>query len=548
MSDVGVTEASGVDRRTWLSFAILTLLMFGLIFDQFYSSVSAVEIEADLSISYGVGALMFSVYFAVGGGAMPMMGRLVGRIGSRQGALLAFSFLLFGMLGSAFSPNFELLLLSRVVAGFALATGVPLIWGATTSWFVGGQPRKIAFSIVVFVNGLAGLSGGLSGGFLTADGLPRVGYLVVAAVAIVGLLLHRIVPVGLRNRARADVLGTFLLLVGLITLLVGISTGTYFGWVVQKGDVSFLGVTWSAGAFGFSPTLVIIGIVFLVLFAIDEKSARRGKATVVDFGLFRGPRFGNGVVVLSLYTVAFSSLVVFGATIMNFATDLSAVTESTALALFPVGLLFGALARPVLAKRCHDRTVLLGAAYSMMAVMILIFHLWSAWANQQVAAGILLIGFFGGLSLSVIPDIALSEVRSKSASEASAAMETVANLSSGVGAVIVAAVVSFVGSFAMSELIDDSFELTTQERAALIQEAGYVVASERDPKVLEIIAVAQSSAELSEADEVAQDLREAFAWSWRVGVSMFFLVILLATVFIRRMTADVARAGPVQIE
>ncbi len=548
MSAVGYAPTPRVDRKVWVAFSVLMLLMFGMIFDQFYSAISAVEIEQNLGVGYGVGALIFSMYFAVGGGAMPTMGRVVGRIGSRHGTLLAFALLLLGMLGSAFAPNFHILLIARVVAGLALATGVPLIWGATTSWFTAGQSRKVAFSVVVFVNGLAGFLGGLSGGVLNADGLPRVGYLVVALIATMGLLLHGIVPVGVRNRLPADVLGTGLLLVGLVTVLVGISTGRYFGWYLQTTEVTVLGVTWSEGDPGFSPSLIAVGISFLICFALVERFLRRGKPTVVDFSLFRDQRFGNGVVVLSLYTVAFSSLIIFGATIMNFATDLSAVTESIALALFPLGLLIGALTRPSLARCFHDRTVLLGAAYSMMAVMVLIFHLWPGWENQQVVAGILLVGLFGGLSLAVIPDITLSKVPTESAAGGSAAMETVANLSSGVGAVLVAGVVSFTGSFAMSQLIADSTDLTNQERLALIDDAGYVVASEQDPKVLEAIAVAKSSAQLSDLDDLAIDLREAFAWSWRAGIVMFFLVTFLATFYIRRMAADLSRDGPIQVE
>jgi len=173
---------------------------------------------------------LFTGMLVAGAVSSVVFGRFADMYGKRRLMLIALAFLFGGSVLCAIAPGIELMIVGRVLQGFSVAC-VPIAIGILRDVVDGAAlVRGIAFvSMTTSIGG--GFGAAIAG--VVAEYLPwRAlfwGSAGIAILAIAAVLL--IVPAGRgQPGTRFDPIGTIGLVVGLVTILLGISNGGVWGW------------------------------------------------------------------------------------------------------------------------------------------------------------------------------------------------------------------------------------------------------------------------------------------------------------------------------
>ncbi|WP_432824570.1 MFS transporter [Dactylosporangium sp. CA-092794] len=195
-------------------------------------------------------AWAFTVSLLVGAVATPLLGRLGDTYGRRPVLLFTMAALITGSVLGAFSTSIATLIAARVLQGISMAT-LPLAIGIVRS----ALPReKLATGLgVVSATGGIGVGGGLVLAGVVAnytDGYRAVFWAIagiaVTAALFAALVVHDPAP---PRRARLDLPGAALLTGTLVSLLLGMSQGSAWGWtspciLALLGGAVVLGIVW----------------------------------------------------------------------------------------------------------------------------------------------------------------------------------------------------------------------------------------------------------------------------------------------------------------
>lgn len=242
--------------------ASLVGLLFGLAGMGSSSAAIALPVLADdLGVTTGGSAWVISLYALMLAVATAVYGRLADLVGIRLPLITGVSMMTVGALVGAVAPNFELLLVARLLQG-AGAAAVPTLGVAIISGRYTGAVRAAALGRVAGVTAALSALGPLAGG--SVEGL--LGWRAVIALPTLGLLvvplLWRALPTE-GSGARLDVLGAVFVAAtaGGVVLLVqsptaGLTIGV-IGAVLVFAGVPLVAVRVRRHPHGFLPVSVI---------------------------------------------------------------------------------------------------------------------------------------------------------------------------------------------------------------------------------------------------------------------------------------------------
>jgi EmrB/QacA subfamily drug resistance transporter len=294
MSNAEPTDARLDDRTRWRAFAVCVAVAALTILDLSKVNVGLPSIEQSL------GATSSSLQLIVAGYALAFGLALVpaGRLGDLKSRRVMFIVGLSAFTGSsllcAVAPNIEVLIVTRILQGFAAGIQMPQVIGLVQQLFRGPE-RGRAFGLFGAMIGISTALGPTIGGGLIAIGGEESGWRLLfwmnVPLGIAALLFAvRLLPKGAQGKAQdreLDVVGILLLGAAIITLMLpfvltsgGGGSATRWFWLV-----------------GFA--------VFLVLFVLwEQRFKRQGKSPVVHFELFRLSSYRNGLSIVAVYFAA----------------------------------------------------------------------------------------------------------------------------------------------------------------------------------------------------------------------------------------------------
>ena len=182
-----------------------------------------------------------------------------------------------------FAPNFELVVLGRVLQGFSAGIVQPL---TMTLIFTQFPPNRRGQAMGIHGMGIqiAPMLGPMIGGMVIDTLGWREIFLVPVPICIVAMLLGMLYLPGREERGalpKFDWIGYSLLVASLVTLLFAGANGQRFGW-----DSNAI------------VTLVLIGLATGVLFVWMQLGS---KAPLLDFSLFKIPQFSAAVIVAFVF-------------------------------------------------------------------------------------------------------------------------------------------------------------------------------------------------------------------------------------------------------
>uniref|UniRef100_A0A942YAB0 MFS transporter n=1 Tax=Neobacillus citreus TaxID=2833578 RepID=A0A942YAB0_9BACI len=294
MTSAQETDDHPDDRTRWRAFAVCVAVAALTILDLSKVNVGLPSIERSLQASSSSLQLIVAGYALAFGLALVPAGRL-GDLRSRRVlfivGLVAFTT---ASLLCAIAPTIEVLIVTRILQGFAAGTQMPQVIGLVQQLFRGPE-RGRAFGLFGAMIGISTALGPTIGGGLIAIGGEESGWrllfwmnvpLGIAALVFAAKLL----PKGSQGTARdreLDVVGIVLLGIAIVTLMLP------FVLTTGSGDSA---ARW----------LWLVGFaVFLAAFVLWEvRYKRRGRSPVVHFELFRLSSYRNGLAIVAVYFAA----------------------------------------------------------------------------------------------------------------------------------------------------------------------------------------------------------------------------------------------------
>ena len=344
------------DRLRWWTLAVVSVTVLLATIDETILNVAIPSLQRELGASASSLQWILNSYLLVFGGLLLTMGGVGDRFGRARMLRYGLGVFALSSLGAALAQSPAQLIGARAIMGIGGAMMMPATLAVIVNVFE-EKERPKAIAIWAMMAGIGVALGPMLGGSLLKYFYWGSVFLVnvpIAGLAIAASLF--LVPDSRDPKSRPlDIPGALLSIGAVSALILAIIEGP--GWGAAS---PLLAITVG--------TAVILGVGFVL-------RERQAEYPLVDFALFRLPRFSTGAAAVSL---AFFSMVGF---IFGFTQYLQFVQGHTPLAagirFLPAagGLMLGAIASEELARR-FGTTRVVAAGLAIMTATLPLVLLW----------------------------------------------------------------------------------------------------------------------------------------------------------------------------
>lgn len=244
MTDLSAVKAADPTwRRRWIALVFISIAQLMVIFDASIMNIALPQAQADLAFSDADRQWVITAYSLAFGALLLLGGRVSDQWGRRRAFIVGLvGFSLASVLGGI-APNIGMFLAARVLQGMFAALLAPAAMSLLSVTFPSGRERATAFGVFSAIAGAGGAIGLLLGGVLTEFATWRWTLLVntvFGAVAVLGALAYIREVRDERPRERLDVAGTLLASAGLAALVFGLNRAETDGWGAGLTVASFV--------------------------------------------------------------------------------------------------------------------------------------------------------------------------------------------------------------------------------------------------------------------------------------------------------------------
>ena len=453
---------SRVRRLRWWTLAVVSVTVLLATIDETILNVAIPSLQRDLGASASALQWMVNAYILVFGGLLLTMGGVGDRFGRARMLRLGLGVFALASLGAGLSQSSEQLIIARAIMG----VGGAMMMTATLAVIVNVfKEKELPKAIAVWAM-MAGV--GVALGPILGRALLKYFYwgsvflvnVPIAGIAIVASLY--LVPDSRDPESKPlDIPGAVLSMGSVSALILAIIQGPVWGAASAQ-----LWIT------------VAVAIVLGVGFVLRERTAAY---PLLDFALFRLPRFSTGAAAVSL---AFFSITgfIFGFTqYLQFVQGYSPLAAGIRFLPIAAGFTVGAIASEELARRFGTTKVVAAGLFIMTAAMPLVL-LWETDTSYLVIGSVVAVIALGvGLVFAPAAEAVMGAVETAKAGIGSA-MNDVTQMLAGafsiavVGSVMFAVYRARLGDAAASlpaearEVVRDSIGAAVQLAASLPQE------------------------------------------------------------------------------
>lgn len=379
---------------------LLAMAMFVLVVDTSLMnvSISAVVKDLDTTVSgvqsaIALEALVSAAFILIGG----KTGDLIGRKLAYVLGLLGYAV---GAIAMTLAQDLRAIIIFWAVIG---GIGASLLLPAMQSLIHGnfeGEHQKRVYALVGASAAIAAAVGPLLGGVITTFLSWRVGFAleaVIIAVVLLGISLVKDVPY--EGSRAVDWVGAGLSVVGMGGVVLGILVwqegGQYVGLLIGVGVVALGGFAW---------------------WLRDRK--RRGRATLVDPGLFASKLFRTGVSGQLLQQVALGGTMIVLPIYLQMVLGYNALLAGISIAPLSVSMFVIALLAGKHGRSRPSSVILLGFAALVVGLALLVVVVPRASSGWWLAVPLVVAGCGLGLLVSQLNNYTLSPISDERVSEA----------------------------------------------------------------------------------------------------------------------------------
>jgi MFS family permease len=379
---------------------LLAMAMFVLVVDTSLMNVSISAVVDDLGTTVSgvqgaiaLEALVSAAFILIGGKTGDLIGRklayILGLLGYAIGAIAM-------TLAQSLTA---VIIFWAVIGGIGASLLLPAMQSLIHGNFAGANQKRV-YALVGASAAIAAAVGPLLGGFITTFLSWRVGFLleaVIIAVVLSGIKLVRDVPY--EGSRSVDWVGAAISVIGMGGVVLGIliwqEGGEYVGVVIGIGIVALGSLTW---------------------WLRDRK--RRGRATLVDPGLFSSALFRTGVSGQLMQQIALGGtmivLPIYLQMVLGYNALLSGVSIAPlSLSMFAIALLAGrrGTGRP-------SSVILLGFTLLVVGLVALVLVVPRADSGWWLTIPLVVAGCGLGMLVSQLNNYTLSPISDERVSEA----------------------------------------------------------------------------------------------------------------------------------
>ncbi|MFD1721439.1 DHA2 family efflux MFS transporter permease subunit [Amnibacterium endophyticum] len=352
--------ADRLSRRDVTVIAVLLVSAFTVVLNETIMSVAVPVLVRDLGITTSTGQWLSTGFILTMAVVIPVSGFLIRRLTSRALFTAAMGSFSLGTLLAALSPNFEMLLVARIVQALGAAVLIPLLMTTVMTIVPPSRRGTMMGNISVVISVAPAIGPTVSGLILNVLPWPFIFWCVLPiAVAALVIGLKMMTNVGETTRVRIDWLSIPLSAIGFGGLVYGLNA---VGVEASAGEVQPLAVA----------VPVAIGAVGLTLFLLRQVQLQRLDRALLDLRAFRSRVFTASVITGSL---AFLGLLGSAFLLPIYLQQVLQLQPlQTGLLVLPGGLLMGLLG-PVVG-RLYDRVgpkplLLPGLAIAFVGLLLL---------------------------------------------------------------------------------------------------------------------------------------------------------------------------------
>ena len=423
-------------KSRWLIMPVLALGVSLIVIDGTIVNVALPEIIDALQMDLSEAEWTNSLYALVFAALLIAVGVTADKFGRRR--LFVAGVVVFALASvlAALSQSAEMLLLARALQGVGGALVLPTSLSLVNANFH-GRDRAAAFGIWgATIAGMAAV-GPVLGGWLTTDFSWRLIFWInppLALLVIVGALL--LVPESKEPGAPGlrDWFGVLLISGGLALVVFGLIEGETYGWWSATAEAP----GWWALPGSPVPWALALGVVLLLAFVgWTGARNRRGKATLIDLGLFRLPTFRwGGVTILIVSLGEFGVIFVIPLFLQNVLGMSALGAGLVVLALAAGAMVSGGVAAPVSRKLGGHRIVQLGMVLEIAGILWFAFVVAPGVSPWVFVAPLAVYGLGVGFATAQLTNVALQDVPVAESGQASAMQSTLRQVGSALGTAV----------------------------------------------------------------------------------------------------------------
>lgn len=280
-----ITDIHGKPFSRRVLVSVLTFGTFCTMLTGTFLATAYPSIMKSFDISTATVQWLTTSFMLVNGIMIPISAWLINKLNSRIMYLAAMTTFLLGLILSYLAPNFETLLIGRVIAGIAVGVSMPLMQTIMLSIFP-PESRGAAMGVVGVAVGLAPAIGPTLSGFIVDNSSWRnlFGLMIIPIIIVIIIALIYMRPVIKAHKQPLDVWSVITSTLGFGALLYGVSEASDKGW----GDKLII-------------SLIIIGLIFVALFIHRQLTL---EDPFLDIRVFKYGEFSLAAVLSSIANLA----------------------------------------------------------------------------------------------------------------------------------------------------------------------------------------------------------------------------------------------------
>lgn len=445
---------------------ILLLLSasFVVILNETIMSVALSELMKDLHIDARLAQWLTTAFMLTMAVVIPITGFLLQRFNTRPIFIAAMVLFSAGTLVAALAPNFEILLVGRILQASGTANMIPLLMTTLMTLVPQAERGRMMGNVSIVIAVAPAVGPTISGVILNMLSWRWMFWLVLPiALAVLFIGFRRVDNVAESRRMPIDVASVILSALGFGGIIFGLSR-------IGEGVTGVGGQPTSAAPMWIS---LSVGGVSLVTFVLRQLRLQRSERALLDLRTFRVPTFSIAV---GMMVISMGSL--FGTVILlpiYTQQVLKLSPLATGLLLLPGGLLMGLLAPLVgrLYDRYGPRIMVIPGSIIVSAVMWALTLVDENTSPFSLLAGHLVLSVGLALLFTPLMTAGLGAVRPELYSHGSAIVGTVQQVAGAAGTALFVTVMSTQSASAISRGVGEVAATTSGVQSAFF--AGAVI-------------------------------------------------------------------------
>ena len=339
--------------REWLGLGVLGLTSLSVAIDLFVMLLALPSIGQELHASATQLLWVTDMYGFLLAGFLITMGTLGDRIGRRKVLLIGSGAFALSSVLVAFSPNVEMLIISRALLGVAGAMIGPAGFSLIRHMFTDRKQNAIAISILLSCLIGGSVLGPLVGGVLLEHFWWGSVFLVGVPPMILALLLGKKLLPEYKNphASKLHFPSVFLSLGAILPFIYGVKELAVHGWQP------------------FAALALTVGIMLGVVFVRQQKKLAD---PLLDMTLFKKPEFSIMLVAMMINTLLPGGIMVLSTQYLQLVAGLTPLQAGLWMIPAMAGSIVGFLVSPHLARKIRPAYLIaLGLGCSILGMMIL---------------------------------------------------------------------------------------------------------------------------------------------------------------------------------